>query len=123
MKLENNVVTFQPENADLVRYLLSLSLSHSNTHRHFLFLAFSFPGVPSLYTPHVKKIRHAIWGVPPGKVTALNSLPNSFFTRHFKDLLEPPPEASGKICSMAARFGNSKGESGPWGTMIQAIVP
>jgi hypothetical protein len=50
-------------------------------------------------------------------------LPNSFFTRRSKDLLELPPEASGKICYLAARFENGKGQSGPWGTIIQALVP
>jgi hypothetical protein len=50
-------------------------------------------------------------------------LPNSFFTRRYNDLLELPPEASGKTCYLAARFENSKGQSGPWGTMIQAIIP
>jgi hypothetical protein len=50
-------------------------------------------------------------------------LPNSFFTRRYNDLLELPPEASGKTCYLAARFENSKGQSGPWGTIIQAIIP
>jgi hypothetical protein len=50
-------------------------------------------------------------------------LPNSFFTRRYNDLLELPPEASGKTCYLASRFENSKGQSGPWGTMIQAIIP
>jgi hypothetical protein len=50
-------------------------------------------------------------------------LPNSFFTRRYNDLLELPPEASGKSCYLAARFENSKGQSGPWGTIIQAIIP
>jgi hypothetical protein len=50
-------------------------------------------------------------------------LPGSFFTRRAKDLLELSPEASGKTCYLAARFENSKGERGPWGTMISAIVP
>ncbi|MDR3234300.1 MAG: hypothetical protein LBT46_11670 [Planctomycetaceae bacterium] len=50
-------------------------------------------------------------------------LPNSFFTRRYNDLLELPPEASGKTCYLAARFENSKGQSGPWGTMIQAVIP
>jgi hypothetical protein len=50
-------------------------------------------------------------------------LPNSFFTRRYNDLLELPPEASGKTCYLAARFENSKGQTGPWGTMINAIIP
>jgi hypothetical protein len=61
-----------------------------------------------------------ILSVPPQSPA---DLPNSFFTRRYKDLLELPPESSGKTCYMAARFENSKGESGPWGTMISAIIP
>jgi hypothetical protein len=58
-----------------------------------------------------------------GPPLTANDLPNSFFTRRKKDLIDLPPEASGKICHMAARYENSKGEAGPFGTMIQAIVP
>jgi hypothetical protein len=50
-------------------------------------------------------------------------LTSSFFTRREYDLIEFPPEASGKTCYIAARFENGKGQSGPWGTMINAIVP
>jgi hypothetical protein len=50
-------------------------------------------------------------------------LPNSFFTRRVKDLLLLPLEASGHICYLAARFENSKGDKGPWGTMIHTLVP
>ncbi|MDR3341575.1 MAG: hypothetical protein LBT14_02095 [Treponema sp.] len=52
-----------------------------------------------------------------------SDLPNSFFTRRVKDTLELPLSASGKTCYLAARFENGKGKSGPWGTMISAIVP
>jgi hypothetical protein len=50
-------------------------------------------------------------------------LPNSFFTRRMKSILEFPSEASGFTCYLAARFENSKGQSGPWGVMIHAVVP
>jgi hypothetical protein len=52
-------------------------------------------------------------------------LPDSFFTRRTRDLWKNlPPEASGKMCYLAARYETSKGrDPGPWGTMISAIVP
>jgi hypothetical protein len=51
------------------------------------------------------------------------ALPNSFFTRRKKYILVLPLEASGYTCYLAARFENGKGHEGPWGTMIQALVP
>jgi hypothetical protein len=57
----------------------------------------------------------------PPKV--IEDLPGSFFTRRAKDFIHLPPEASGKTCYMAARFENEKGEQGPEGTIIHAIVP
>jgi hypothetical protein len=50
-------------------------------------------------------------------------LPNSFFTRREKDILEFPPESSGFTCYFAACFENGRGKSGPWGDMTHAIVP
>jgi hypothetical protein len=50
-------------------------------------------------------------------------LPSSFFTRRMKYILVLPLEASGLTCYLAARFENSKGNQGPWGTMIHALVP
>jgi hypothetical protein len=51
-------------------------------------------------------------------------LPNSFFTKRKKDILDLPPEASGKTCYFAGRYEIGKGrEAGPWGTMISAVVP
>jgi hypothetical protein len=52
-----------------------------------------------------------------------SDLPNSFFTRRIKNTLELPLSASGKVCYLAARFENGKGQSGPWGTMISTVVP
>jgi hypothetical protein len=50
-------------------------------------------------------------------------LPDSFFTKRKNDLLELPPIASGKTCYLAPCYENGKGNVGPFGTMIQAIVP
>jgi hypothetical protein len=52
-------------------------------------------------------------------------LPDSFFTRRKQDLLKNlPAEASGMTCYLCPCYENSKGrEPGPWGTMVQAIVP
>jgi hypothetical protein len=50
-------------------------------------------------------------------------LPDSFFTRRKKDIIELPPEASGKICYLSLRFETSPGKVGPWGTMISTVVP
>jgi hypothetical protein len=57
----------------------------------------------------------------PPKV--IGDLPGSFFTQRVKDVLVLPPEASGKTCYMAACFENEKGDQGPEGTIIHAIVP
>jgi len=50
-------------------------------------------------------------------------LPNSFFTRKHHEDLVLPPEVSGKPCHFAARYENSKGSEGPWGSMVTAIIP
>jgi len=50
-------------------------------------------------------------------------LPNSFFTRKRQEDLLLPPEFSGKPCYFAARYENSKGAAGPWGSMVMAIIP
>jgi hypothetical protein len=50
-------------------------------------------------------------------------LVNSFFSKRAEDILELPTKASGLVCYFAARYGNRKGKSGPWGDMIHVIVP
>lgn len=50
-------------------------------------------------------------------------LSNSFFTCRKNDIIEFPPEVSGYTCYLAARFENSKGESGPWSAMIHTVIP
>jgi hypothetical protein len=50
-------------------------------------------------------------------------LPNSFFTRKQRDTLALPAEASGKACYLAGRYENSKGQPGPFGSLVQANVP
>ena len=49
-------------------------------------------------------------------------LPHSVFTRR-KSYRFSFPRASGKEIFFCLRYENSKGEAGPWGTMISAFVP
>jgi hypothetical protein len=50
-------------------------------------------------------------------------LPDSFFTQRKKDIIEFPPEASGKLCYLSLRFETKPGAKGPWGDMISTVVP
>jgi hypothetical protein len=72
--------------------------------------------------PNAKRLSDDVYLLAAPPATS-RDLPNSFFTQRIKDILELPPEASGYVCYLAARYENSKGESGPWGEMIHVIVP
>jgi hypothetical protein len=49
-------------------------------------------------------------------------LPHSVFTRR-KSYLFNFPRASGKEIFFCLRYENSKGEAGPWGSLIKAFIP
>ena len=43
-----------------------------------------------------------------------------------KDIMDtekPAYETSGMTCYIAARYENSKGDHGPWGSVVTAIIP
>jgi hypothetical protein len=82
------------------------------------------PNVPASVDGKVSASRLA------GDVYALSSLPgtqedlpNSFFTRRKKDTLVLPLEATGYTWYLSVLFENGKGDKGPWGEMIHALVP
>ena len=53
-------------------------------------------------------------------------LNKSFFTRRKKDIMDTeklPYETSGMACYISARYENSKGDHGPWGSVVTAIIP
>jgi hypothetical protein len=51
-------------------------------------------------------------------------LPDSFFTRRSRDLLELPSVSSGMVCHLAGRYEIEKGgPAGKFGPMIQVFVP
>ena len=50
-------------------------------------------------------------------------LPNSLFTKRKKEMFDFPSEDSGKKVYFCIRYENSKGKAGPWGPIINAIIP
>jgi hypothetical protein len=50
-------------------------------------------------------------------------LPHSRFSRRKKVKFAFDPEDTGKRAYFAVRYENGKGDMGPWGPMISAIVP
>jgi hypothetical protein len=52
-----------------------------------------------------------------------DDLPHSVFTRKRKYRFDFPEGDRGKQVYFCLRYENSKGESGPWGPIIQAIIP
>jgi hypothetical protein len=81
------------------------------------------PGAPVITgTPSFKRLAGKVHILSEPPRTA-DDLPDSFFMRRVNDTLDFPPEASGKICYLAALFENGSGEEGPWSAMISAVVP
>ncbi|MDR0642051.1 MAG: hypothetical protein LBG07_06300, partial [Treponema sp.] len=52
-----------------------------------------------------------------------DDLPHSVFTRKKKYRFDFLEEDRGKTVYFCLRYENSKGEVGPWGSVIQAIIP
>ena len=50
-------------------------------------------------------------------------LPHSIFTRRRRIIMDFPQEDSGKRVYFCIRYENAKGEHGPWGPMVSAVVP
>jgi hypothetical protein len=50
-------------------------------------------------------------------------LPHSVFTRRKKYRFDFLEEDRGKTVYFCLRYENSKGEAGPWGSVISAIIP
>jgi hypothetical protein len=82
------------------------------------------PGIPAGERPSATRIsdEYHLLSSPP---LSLADLPDSFFTRRKSDLLKNlPPESSGMMCYLAARYEISKGHvAGPWGTLVSAFIP
>ncbi|MDR2260130.1 MAG: hypothetical protein LBE06_04180 [Azoarcus sp.] len=52
-----------------------------------------------------------------------NELPHSRFTRRQSDIFDFEQTDSGKTAYFCIRFENAKGEPGPWGPMLSAVIP
>jgi hypothetical protein len=52
-----------------------------------------------------------------------DDLPHSVFTRKHKHQFDFPEEDRGKSVYFCLRYENSKGDAGPWGAVLQAIIP
>jgi len=50
-------------------------------------------------------------------------LPHSQFTRRRRIIMDFPQEDSGKTAYFCIRYENAKGEQGPWGPMVSAVIP
>jgi hypothetical protein len=50
-------------------------------------------------------------------------LPHPKFTRRKKETFDLPPEDSGKTAYFCIRYENSKGQAGPFGPIVQAVIP
>jgi hypothetical protein len=53
--------------------------------------------------------------------TPADDLPHSVFTR--KHQFDFPEEDRGKSVYFCLRYENGKGDAGPWGPILQAIIP
>ena len=52
-----------------------------------------------------------------------NDLPFSKFTQRQQEVFDFAPEDSGKTAYFCVRYENSKGDSGPWGSLFSALIP
>jgi hypothetical protein len=52
-----------------------------------------------------------------------NELPHSLFTKRRRELFDFPAEDSAKTVYFCIRYENSKGKAGPWGPIVQAVIP
>jgi hypothetical protein len=50
-------------------------------------------------------------------------LPQSHFTRRKRDQIEFEFDESGMIAYICIRYENSKGDKGPWGPMVNSVIP
>jgi hypothetical protein len=57
-----------------------------------------------------------------GPVTSPKQLDESFFTRRKKDVVVFDYEDSGKTAYLAVQVEND-GKKGPWGPLVQAVIP
>ena len=55
--------------------------------------------------------------------TSGNDLPFSKFTYRQQEVFDFAPEDSGKTAYFCIRYENSKGDSGPWGSLFSALIP
>jgi hypothetical protein len=106
------------------RYFVATDMGgHDSNHGVRVYYGLVAPGTPvATGNPSSKRLAGNFHILSEAPQTPAD-LPDSFFTRREHDRLEFPPEASGKTCYLAARYENGKGQSGPWGTMISAVVP
>ena len=52
-----------------------------------------------------------------------DELPQSFFTKRKREIMDFPAETSGMTAWFCIRYENSKGQSGPWGPLFSVIIP
>jgi hypothetical protein len=111
----------------------------------------SYPG-PHLLTLHLRPLAGTTldpkadygysirWGImPPGGATLEQAastrhylmkpplsgeeLPHPKFTRRKKETFDLPADDSGKTAYFCIRYENSKGQGGPWGPVVSAVIP
>jgi hypothetical protein len=63
------------------------------------------------------------WSVLPSPPTDQSELGHTHTTRKSAYVLEFSEAERGKTVYMAARYKNEKGDAGPWGDIISAIIP
>jgi hypothetical protein len=113
-------------------------LSNPNLHMILLYLQVRLTNKTP--DPHLSDYGYRIyWGVRPlggatveaatGKKRELitvpvsgDELPHSLFTRRKKEIITFDAEDSGKTVYFCIRFENAKGEPGPWGPILSAII-
>ena len=72
---------------------------------------------------HGIKIYFDVFDANDSRPLSGKELKRAQFTRHKKFVIRFEPEDIGKRVYFCLRYENAKGEAGPWGSMISAIIP
>ena len=69
------------------------------------------------------KIYYGVYADSETPPASGKDLRENTFTRKKKELFTFQPEDTGKTAYFCIRYENSKGEAGPWGQLLSAIIP
>jgi hypothetical protein len=70
-----------------------------------------------------RKVYYGLYADGDTPPATAEDLPKNRFTRRKKEIFEFSPADVKKTAYFCIRYENSKGEAGPWGPMITAVIP